>query len=462
MCHHTYHHYPSCGHISNWSMTSCQEYTNKLRLAGLDRSALCEAISTSHNLLQSTQPSMCIKCESEWASSIAEGSTQKLYQAIEGMNHPGCIFEIEARMVSTFDCNSEIDTYDKDATTSHSDNGELFLYAISGSGKDSGFSSAGGDSTTTGSKKRAAGIFDVLDCTSDSDDESDDGVSVCSDHSEQYYSFYDDSSSIDDEDSCRSPCDRAGCCADACAAIPYLPPLDWDSLNLETFGLHDSNILAEIAIPLEEPKEITVPVTNDQYPQAELPAKISNREDDLPEINLSSIQERIEASVRRRIEEQNEKKTQVKNLSQLLDAALLEKDKNDRREREAAQGIEEDPHLWDTESINNLFTRTAGPLKIYEDASDVSPRTTVKVRGDSPRSGPQPTMHIYRGTMFAATEELAYQQGLRDIRPYLNHEGQWEGQIRAFSADDATEMGLFDAVHLRGCCDVRPLEWHAY
>ncbi|CAG7981280.1 unnamed protein product [Penicillium salamii] len=445
MCHHTYHHYPSCGHISNWSITSCQEYTNKLRLAGPDRSALCEAISTSHDLLQSTQPSMCIRCESEWASSITEGRPQKVYQAIEGMSHPGCIFEIEARMVSTLDCNSEIDTDDKD--------GEISLYAISGSGKDSGFSSAGdGSISAPGSKARTARILDMLDCTSDSD-ESDDGGSVCSDsNSEQYYSFYDDSSSVDDEDSCRSPCDRPGCCADTCATIPSLPPLDWDSLNLETFGLHDSNILAEI----------TVPVTNAQSPQTELPAKISNREDDLPEIDLSSIQERIETSVRRRLDEHNEKKTQEKNLSQLLDAALLEKDKNDRREREAAQGIEEDPHLWDTESINDLFTRTAGPLEIYEDASDVSPRTQVKARGDSPRSGPQPTMHIYRGTMFAATEEQAYQNGLRDIRPYLNHEGQWEGQMRAFSADDATDMGLFDAVHIRGCCDVRPLEWHAY
>ncbi|KAF7717530.1 Uncharacterized protein PECH_005458 [Penicillium ucsense] len=34
MCFHTLHHYPTCGHIANWTVTSCQPYTASLRLLG--------------------------------------------------------------------------------------------------------------------------------------------------------------------------------------------------------------------------------------------------------------------------------------------------------------------------------------------------------------------------------------------------------------------------------------------
>ncbi|CAG8118965.1 unnamed protein product [Penicillium olsonii] len=420
MCHHTYHHYPSCGHISNWSMTSCQEYTNKLRLAGPDRSALCEVIATSHDLLEPTQPNMCVKCEAEWAANITEPGTPETDQVMEGLNNTGNIFEVEARMVSIPDCDSDDD---RETISGDDDSHQLFLNAIC-------------------CEEPRTFYSDSTESTSDAKSESESVFSQ--NHSEKLFTFYDDSSSIDEYLGSSERTESDTEVDDHCAVIRDPETIDWDSFNVETFGL--GNILAEIPIP-PEPET----ATNDQ--DDEFPAILD--QDDIPEINLTSIQERIEATIRKRLAEKEEPQTHATNLSHLLDVALLEKDKNDRRERDAAQGIEEDPHLWDTESLNDLFTRPAGPLKIYTDASDVSPRTQVR----SPRpAGPQPRMHIYRGSMFCE-REVAQSRGLRNIR---GEEGDWEGEMRAFSADDAHQMGLLDPVHVRGCCDERPAEWHAY
>lgn len=503
MCHHTYHHYPSCGHISNWSMTSCQEYTNKLLLAGPEHSAPCEVVHSSHDVLQSTQPPMCVQCESNWVYSITHGETQG---PIESQFQLGYMIEINARMVSNFDTDSKGDADDRDVrSTDHSDNGQVLLRAIGGGDGDLGssdhsdngqdflsaiacdedancsdhsdneqvFSSAiHGLGICEDCSKRASWTFDFasnldLEFVPVNNVESCEDSAYSEDQSVYYYSFYDDSVSSDEEDEDEDEDEEASCGSwdgDEEVSNPYLcPDMDWDSLNVETFGHHSSRHLAEIEIAQAEPEEAQTTETRDHLLQDEIPAKTQNCEDDplddLLEIRLISIQERIQATVRRRIEEENEKQQRQVNISRLLDAALLEKDKNDRREREAAQGIEEDPHLWDTESMEQF---PAGPFEIYEDASDISPRSPVKAKSRSGSLGPQPRMHIYQGTMFAASEAQAHQKGLREIRPYLDHQGEWEGQMRAFSADDANEMGLLDPVHLRGCCDERPAERHAY
>jgi hypothetical protein len=64
--------------------------------------------------------------------------------------------------------------------------------------------------------------------------------------------------------------------------------------------------------------------------------------------------------------------------------------------------------------------------------------------------------------MFAGTKEQAYKNGPREIRPFMDQPGEWEGMMRAFSADDANRMGLLDPIHMRGCCDERPASWHLY
>lgn len=505
MCHHTYHHYPSCGHVSNWSMTSCQEYTNKLILAGPEGSASCEVVHASHDVLRSTQPPMCVQCESNWVYSITHGEAQTPSHLIESQSQSGYLVEIDAHMVSAFYADSEIYADGRDAgSTGHSDNGQVSLRAIGGGDGDLGrtdhsdndrdFPSAvacGGNASCadhgdngqvfSGAVDDSDLCADCSKCMAGSGSASGSDLefvpvsnvgsyenSACSqDQSVFYYSFYDDSASSDEEEESRyeSVDGDVRYYSETCdSSNPYLcPDMDWDSLNVETFGHHASNHLAEIEIAQAESEEAQTTETHDHVLQGEIPAETQDRTadplDDLLEIRLLSIQERIEASVRRRIEEENEKQQRQVNISKLLDAALLEKDKNDRREREAAQGIEEDPHLWDTESVEQL---PAGPFEIYEDASDVSPRSPVKARSRSLSPGPQPTMHIFQGTMFAASEVQAYQQGLREIRAYLDHQGEWEGQMRAFSADDANEMGLLDPVHIRGCCDERPAECHAY
>lgn len=103
MCLYTYHHYPVCGHISNWTVTSCKEYTNALRLlsrAGLSRS--CDQVHVTHDLLCSFESNTCSQCDLDLSSaashSFFDGFWSKNYRAIEGLDSKGPIIEISARM----------------------------------------------------------------------------------------------------------------------------------------------------------------------------------------------------------------------------------------------------------------------------------------------------------------------------------------------------------------------------
>lgn len=110
MCLYTYHHYPACGHIANWTVTSCKEYTNTLlRLltpAGLSGS--CNQLEITHDILQSNT---CTQCHLELSSAashryIFDGPRSKDYQAIEGLNFKSSIVEISACM--NLDFNEEV------------------------------------------------------------------------------------------------------------------------------------------------------------------------------------------------------------------------------------------------------------------------------------------------------------------------------------------------------------------
>lgn len=471
---------------------------------------------------------MCVKCESDWASDVSHGATQNPYRAIEGLDFIGCIFTIDARMVSGFNSHSNTDTGDGDTRSAgHSDNGQIFSCAVVGNDGDLGnydhsdngrrfsgavvddgdagraghsdngqpilravvnndrdtikadhsdngqvFSGAVDDSVSFAAApaKSVAGPFDCVSIVGLGLDtagcaESCTVTSMSTNHQEfDYHGNHEDRDStfvsFIAESMCESPNGSVEDFPKAIyAPIPCAPlTIDWDAFNLETFGL-EGDISADIDIPQETLIEIPAPYTSGPDLLDEFIINIKNLFEERPEVNNLTILERIDETVRKQIDEETEKERRGVTLSKLLDDALLQKDRNDRREREAAQGIEEDPHLWDTESIEQKLRAEIVP--IHEDAS-AFPCTTLQVRSDSPFPGPQPTMHLYLGNMFAGTEEEAYQMGLREVRPYMGHEGEWEGMMRAFSADDANRMGLLDPVHLRGCCDELPVHWHLY
>lgn len=75
MCRQTYHHYPSCGHIANWTTESCIEFTNSLRGLFMDQIASCPKTETTHDLLPLTHPTFCFQCEREWQKEFAQNSS---------------------------------------------------------------------------------------------------------------------------------------------------------------------------------------------------------------------------------------------------------------------------------------------------------------------------------------------------------------------------------------------------
>ncbi|KAL2870533.1 uncharacterized protein BJX67DRAFT_377889 [Aspergillus lucknowensis] len=116
MCNYTYHHYPTCGHIANFTLAACVELINSLRL----RAPLLRGheVHATHNLAPFTQVNACMQCEAEWAtgtmsprhngSSAANGNPLR-YIALEGMNRDGPV--ITADFTMTFPSGS--------ATTAH-------------------------------------------------------------------------------------------------------------------------------------------------------------------------------------------------------------------------------------------------------------------------------------------------------------------------------------------------------
>ncbi|CAL5868366.1 uncharacterized protein PFLUO_LOCUS2591 [Penicillium psychrofluorescens] len=103
MCLYTYHHYPVCGHISNWSVTSCLEFTNCVRkVAGTGQTVSCKQVEILHDLLPAAQPSLCVQCEMEWCEAVQYNDRYPLlpdtYRIIEGLDAKSPIIEFDARM----------------------------------------------------------------------------------------------------------------------------------------------------------------------------------------------------------------------------------------------------------------------------------------------------------------------------------------------------------------------------
>ncbi|KAJ5213261.1 hypothetical protein N7449_000430 [Penicillium cf. viridicatum] len=510
MCKHTYHHYPSCGHISNWSMTSCQEYTNKLRLAGPECSASCTQITPSHDLLLSTQPSMCVQCESEWAENLSSGDDQiqssNSYRSIEGMDARQ-IIEVNARMVSEPIYNDR-DT----SSTDHSDNGQVFLGAgVDDSGNGDADSAGHNDNgqicsrAVVGESEEDRGSLAPSDKSSrtafrfartnpsslvvagDLDSFIPTIVRSSPDHLAQSGHEKDnvETESPDIEDAvCASPSDTSSCDTDSSgSSLCGSSLIRYNILKLRIdeylekrqrqrevdtdHKQHDAKIsdvdvniyLADVVDPHVALKD-TPPADPVENPEAD------HHSCDEPALDIDILQQRIEATVLKRIEENNEKEARHVAISKLLDAALLKKDRDDRRERNAELGIEEDPNLWDTESLDRMWQAKYYTTATTTDASiPVSPGTCTspKTQQASPTPNPdsQPQKHLYMGSMFA-NKEQAYQRGLREVRLYGNYPGESEGFMLALSEDDANRQGLLDPIHVRGCCAERRADFHLY
>ncbi|KAJ5802710.1 uncharacterized protein N7503_005160 [Penicillium pulvis] len=104
MCRYAYHHYPNCGHIANYTVMGCLEFTNQLRyLANVEMYLACDDIKISHDLLPADHPDLCLQCAYEWKSTYPqqEHETQfaKRNRAMEGLNAANSIIDFKARMV---------------------------------------------------------------------------------------------------------------------------------------------------------------------------------------------------------------------------------------------------------------------------------------------------------------------------------------------------------------------------
>ncbi|CAI7634400.1 unnamed protein product [Penicillium palitans] len=468
MCKHTYHHYIGCGHISNWSMTSCQEYTNKLRLAGPERSAPCTQITVSHDLLFSAQPSMCVQCEREWVENFAsrrddQTQSSNSYGLVDAMDDSQ-IIEVNARMVSNPTHN------DRDTSrTDHSDNGQIFLGAAvddsgNGDADNAGHSDNGQicSRAVVGESEEDCGSLSLSDKSSKTafkfsrtnpssvvvagDIDSVLSTTVRTSPDDLSHSGHEkdnvETESPDIEDARQRDVDT-----------------DHEQHDAKTSDVDVNIYLADVVDPHVTVKDTPPPDPVDT-PEAD------HHSCDESALDIDLVQQRIEATVLKRIEENNEKEARQEAISKLLDTALLKKDRDDRRERNAELGIEEDPHLWDTESLNQMWEGKDSTTATPADASiPISPRTCTSPKTEhaspTPDPNPQPQKHLYMGSMFA-NEEQAYRQGLREIRPYGDYPGESEGFMLALSEDDANQQGLLDPTHVRGCCAERRADFHLY
>ncbi|EKV11095.1 hypothetical protein PDIG_48320 [Penicillium digitatum PHI26] len=496
-------------------MISCQEYTNKLRLAGPERSVSCTRIKSSHDLLLSTQPSMCVQCEREWVENLFshgnhQTQTSTSYRKIEGLD-ANQIIEVKARMVSDSTHN------DRDTgSTDHSDNGQVFLGAAVGD-------SSNGDAGDAGHSDNGQNCLRAVADESESDcrnlacpkmscatalkvartslglqetaGDRDSFVPTIDRTSPDHFvnsGSEKDSVEIESLDAegavCTSPSEASSCDTESSGSSlcgSSLIRYNAIKLRIEEYlekrqqqremntdhkqpdagasTMEENFDHADVDDPhvALEDKPPTDPVDNpevDHHSCAE------------PALDIDLVQQRIEATILKRIEENNEKEAQQVTISKLLDIALLKKDQDDRRERDHELGIEEETHLWDTETLERMWQAKDSTAEATANASiPVSPHTCTSPKSQQapptldlqPQPRPQPQKHIYMGSMFA-DQKSAYQRGLREIRPYGSYSGEWEGFMLAHSEDDANRQGLLDPIHVRGCCAERRADFHLY
>lgn len=119
MCIYTYHHYPLCGHISNWSVTSCLEFTNQLRLLhGTGDVLCCDDVEVTHDLHPTAPHSLCAQCDFDWTEAMTsqdpDALQPKIYRNIEGLDAKYPVIEFAVRMTVDVTDNSSARSTDTD------------------------------------------------------------------------------------------------------------------------------------------------------------------------------------------------------------------------------------------------------------------------------------------------------------------------------------------------------------
>ncbi|KAJ5656111.1 hypothetical protein N7507_008061 [Penicillium longicatenatum] len=108
MCRYEYHYYPKCGHIANYTVVSCLEFTNHLRFQTANvgdspcepRHSSCNDIKASHDLLPPDHPDLCLQCAYDWnLPQDHDAQSPKNNRALEGLNAADPIIDFKARMV---------------------------------------------------------------------------------------------------------------------------------------------------------------------------------------------------------------------------------------------------------------------------------------------------------------------------------------------------------------------------
>lgn len=103
MCKYTYHHYPLCGHISNWTVTSCLEFTHRIRALSFTGQVLsCDKTKIKHNINQKAKQDLCAQCDLDWCEAVTTDSMdallEKKYRTIEGLDAENPVLEFAVRM----------------------------------------------------------------------------------------------------------------------------------------------------------------------------------------------------------------------------------------------------------------------------------------------------------------------------------------------------------------------------
>jgi hypothetical protein len=155
--------------------------------------------------------------------------------------------------------------------------------------------------------------------------------------------------------------------------------------TLTEFNIHDSKALFADCSD-SDPEPDSEPESQPEQPE---PAECHNSPYNLstdPEIDILLIQRRIEATIHKRLAENTEKQTRQQTITKLLDAALLQKDQDQRSRPE--------PEIhWDEMSLEDLFTAEAKYQGIYS-SPEISPRTVpTQFKTKAKATAKKPTPH---------------------------------------------------------------------
>ncbi|KAJ6098797.1 hypothetical protein N7467_000332 [Penicillium canescens] len=450
-------------------------------------------------MAESTQPNMCVQCEREWANMISHGNhqAQTCKAHVDGLDVEGPLVEIEARMVSDLAFNFEEVTLDDIGSIISTDDDEqggvpldpfYDLLDDSSSQVHKTDTFASHESTDSSSEllhqNRTETDASSLDLPPALVDSFISSLSTSDYFSSSYNSSDYESSS---EGSYGTSPDVLEMTPSEAILANFEEHLTWRS------ALIDAGIIKPRTSTDAVPEESCVPDLTDsadnllEFEHTELPGTsesddesdftfvdatseiASDDEDEYADAvceledrspyewiaNLERNAARIEATVAKRIEEDYERYRRQAIISSLLDKALFWKDQADKREQNAELGIEEDPHLWDTESqlaepIASSSFPVLGPKTVHHDKEKISSKAKI------------PLMHIYDSPFSADSDQEAEKQGLFAFAPIANMGGVYGGFMEGLSAADVQDMGLQFPQHVRGCCDAVPAPCHLY